>query len=197
MLRIRVFTRISQGKYTIFNQCTNELIFKHCYIENSLEIENWYLKIRIEYNEMWPDHRVLFRLSPGYARLRGTYLRVPTSSAMSHLTLVRCAQIFAEQTRIDAEISFEPSGPNYVSATFRVRSAFFRAHLTTVRCDIRLACLIHAASVHPELGSNSKLRQDSPFGDLASESVCANVLTLARSSDYSLNRARLGRVIQG
>src|SRR5260221_14642089 len=40
-----------------------------------------------------------------------------------------------------------------------------RSPLSTLRCPVRLACIRHAASVHPEPGSNSPLINLSPQGD--------------------------------
>ena len=47
--------------------------------------------------------------------------------------------------------------PRLPCCTFQ--TSFPSCKTKTERCSIRLACLIHAASIHPELGSNSNLRQ--------------------------------------
>ena len=59
---------------------------------------------------------------------------------------------------------------------------------------IRLACLIHAASIHPELGSNSKLKRDlNHRSDWLILSVCEHtetVLTISTQQTFSRIRQK-------
>ena len=75
------------------------------------------------------DHLVLVDLSIGYSRLLGMFLNITTSFAtkLSHFHINSIIVLLLK-----------------LCLCFRVINS------------VRLACLIHAASVHPELGSNSK-----------------------------------------
>ena len=130
--------------------------FKLWYLEFGacLEIVFWCLLFASHHTQCdVTDYRVLPHLSMSYSRLSGTFPLVTTPFATS---VPRFAHHSADLRGLYAEGRRHDDLVIVLSAlsAFSLRvSALCRKKWDT---DVRLACLIHAASVHPELGSNSK-----------------------------------------
>jgi len=109
------------------------------------------------------DHLVLARISPSYSRVRGRFLRItgPFATRLALRTRKSEIRISKFETILKSKCpKFKTCFLNIWILDFEFVSDFgFRASNFLVRSTrlVRLACLIHAASVHPEPGSNSQI----------------------------------------